>query len=68
MNLVPVATSWAETLNACKKKSGEVHAATRQVLPDEAGTEHHLECPRWVSFGQGMQRQLILVIEASYHI
>jgi len=39
INLASVAASWAETLNACE--SGEVHAA-RQVLPDEAGTEHRL--------------------------
>jgi putative transposase len=41
LNLEWVAASWAETLNACE--SGEVHAATRQVLPDEAGTERHLD-------------------------
>jgi putative transposase len=38
INLASVVASWAETLNACE--SGEVHAA-RQVLPYEAGTEHH---------------------------
>jgi putative transposase len=38
LNLASVAASWAETLNA--RKSGEVHAA-RQVLLDEAGTEHY---------------------------
>jgi len=38
-NLASVAASWAETLNACE--SGEVHAG-RQVLHDEAGTEHRL--------------------------
>lgn len=38
-NLASVAASWAETQNACE--SGEVHAA-RQVLLDEAGTEHRL--------------------------
>jgi transposase len=38
-NLASVADSWAETLNACER--GEVHAE-RQVLPDEAGTEHRL--------------------------
>jgi len=37
INLASVAASWAETLNVCKR--GEVHAA-RQVLLDEAGTEH----------------------------
>jgi putative transposase len=40
LNLASVAASWAETQNACE--SGEVDAA-RQVLPDEAGTEHHLD-------------------------
>ena len=39
LNLKTVADSWAETLNA--RERGEVHAE-RQVLPDEAGTEHHL--------------------------
>jgi putative transposase len=40
LNLEWVAASWAETLNACKRR--EAHAA-RQVPADEAGTEHHLD-------------------------
>ena len=38
LNLEWVAASWAETLNACETR--EVHASG-QVLPNEAGTEHH---------------------------
>jgi putative transposase len=40
LNLASVAASWAETQNA--RESGEVHAQKGQVLPCEAGTEHHL--------------------------
>jgi putative transposase len=45
INLASVAASWAETQNACER--GEVHAE-RQVLPDEAGTEH-----RWGDVSNG---------------
>jgi putative transposase len=40
LNLQWVAASWAETQNACQRR--EFHAAARQVLPNEAGTERHL--------------------------
>jgi transposase len=40
LNLASVADGWAETQNACMR--GEAHAAARQVLHNEAGTEHHL--------------------------